>query len=317
MHRILVTGSRGKSSLVRLLFAGITARGLNTRARITGVLPRELAPAGEIVIVRNSHSHVLEMSWWLRQIPNDTEAVIMENSAVTPELQPLAARWLQPSLVVWTNAREDHQETWGIGQPAAEAALIRGVPQNAPLVVSEEIMRSPRLKTLLERRKTLIITAPCYENSFRMSNLSLARKALEYMGLFNEISDKAMSYLPPDIGDFRVFSPQNETSLAAAFSVNDIASTELLFSLLSWREEETSLIFSDRPDRPGRRASFNTFLKRNWREVKILRGRQKWEEIYAWIAEKQVFGCGSIAGAPLELLKQLVKGGCEWTIPDA
>ncbi len=41
-RRILVTGSRGKSSVVRLLYAAMQAAGLQTYARITGVVPREL-----------------------------------------------------------------------------------------------------------------------------------------------------------------------------------------------------------------------------------------------------------------------------------
>lgn len=316
-YRILVTGSRGKSSLVRLIFAGIAARRLNARARITGVLPRELTPTGERVITRNSHGHVLEMRWWLRQIADDTEAIVMENSAVTPELQPLAARWMHPSLIVWTNAREDHQEVWGRGRAAAEDALVRGIPSETPLVVCEEIMRSPRLKKLLEQREKTVVVAPYYEDNFRMSNLSLARKTLEHIGLLDETSDRAMVSLPPDIGDFRVFCPDAETLLAVAFSANDIESTEQLFSLLDWRVEDTSLIFSDRPDRPERRKSFASFLKRNWREVKLLRSPAKLEETYTWIKKKQVFGCGNIAGIPLELLNHLLKDNCKWIIPDA
>lgn len=315
-YRILVTGSRGKSSLVRLIFAGISAKGLNARGRITGVLPRELWSGGERIIARNSPGHIEEMRWWLKQIPRGTEAVIMENSAVSPELQPLAARWLKPSLVIWTNAREDHQEIWGRGREAAEDALLRGIPDDVPLIVGSEIVSSRRLREILERRGSPFAVADDYEN-FRLANLGLAKKTLEFIKLSCAEADRAMELLSPDVGDFRVFCARGGSLLAAAFSANDIASTELLFSSLGWKEEETTLLFSDRPDRPERRASFGAFFKRGWREV-IVSGRSAApSELCGWIRGKQVFGCGNIAGAPLELLRILIKEGCKWTIPGA
>lgn len=315
-YRILVTGSRGKSSLVRLVFAGISAKGLNARGRITGVLPRELLPGGERAIVRNSPGHIEETRWWLKQIPRGTEAVVMENSAVSPELQPLAARWLKPTLVIWTNAREDHQEIWGKGREAAEDALLRGIPEGVPLVVGSEIAASRRLPGILERRGSPVAVAEGHEN-FRLANLNLAKKALEFIKLSCAEADRAMESLPPDAGDFRVFFTNSGASLAAAFSANDIASTELLFSSLGWKEEETTLLFSDRADRPQRRASFGAFFKRGWREVVITDRSAGPGELCGLIRGKQVFGCGNIAGAPLELLQILIKEGCKWTIPGA
>lgn len=314
-YRILVTGSRGKSSLVRLLFSAIAAQGLNVRARITGVLPRELTAAGERLIVRNAPGHVEEMRWWLRQIPAGTEAVVMENSAVHPGLQPLAARWLRPTLVIWTNARSDHQEVWGAGRAAAEEALLSGIPQGIPLIAGAEITGSPRLKKLLAERRTQVIASDTEENNFRRANLLLARRALEFIGLSGEEPRRAMELLPPDIGDFRVFSLGGGACLASAFSANDACSTEHIFSLLGWNENETSVLFSDRGDRPLRRASFGPFLNRGWRETKILTGGAKTDALYEWLRGKKVFGCGNIAGVPLGLLQRLIEERCEWTIP--
>ena len=124
--RILVTGTRGKSSLVRLLHAGLLACGLRSCARITGVLPRELSPSGCRTIRRAAPAHVREMRWWLAQVPRGTDAVVMENSAVAPELQEAAGAWLRPTLVVWTTLRSDHAEAWGPGIEGAARALAKG-----------------------------------------------------------------------------------------------------------------------------------------------------------------------------------------------
>ncbi|HPI98954.1 MAG TPA: hypothetical protein PLV56_09425, partial [Synergistales bacterium] len=63
--KILVTGSRGKSSLVRLIHSALLANGIKAYGRITGVIPRELTPCGEVQILRTNGGHVEEMKWWL------------------------------------------------------------------------------------------------------------------------------------------------------------------------------------------------------------------------------------------------------------
>jgi hypothetical protein len=315
-YRILVTGSRGKSSLVRLIFAGLTASGVKTRGRVTGVIPRELHPGGERRIVRNSPGHVEEMRWWLRRIPGGTEAVVMENSAVLPDLQCLAALWLRPVLTVWTNAREDHQDAWGTGSDAAFSALLRGVPEEGTLLLGAEL-GTDRLKQLLKERKGLVFALERDGRNYRESNLFLAEKALDLLGFSSERAKSAIRGLPPDIADFRVFRLQNDTLLAAAFSANDLRSTEHLFSLLEWAEVETSVLFADRNDRRARRDSFAPFLGRRWREVRVAGGREDPCEVIGWMRGKQVFGCGNVGGFPLEIFLALEKEGCEWTIPAA
>jgi hypothetical protein len=293
---------------------------METRGRITGVLPRELRPGGERRIVRNSPGHVEEMRWWLRQIPRETEAVVMENSAVQPDLQGLAAQWLRPVLTVWTNAREDHQDAWGFGPDAAFFALLRGVSDEGTLLLGAEL-GTERIKTCLVRRKSPVFVLEKDGRDYRESNLLLAEKALDLLGFSSERASAAMRGLPPDIADFRVFHLQDGTQLAAAFSANDLRSTEYLFSLLGWPESETSVLFSDRSDRRARRNSFAPFLARRWREVRVSDGRQglcgtrKTRQITEWMTGKRVFGCGNVAGFPLEILLALEKEGCEWTIP--
>jgi hypothetical protein len=326
-YRVLVTGSRGKSSLVRLICAGLGADGTQTRGRVTGVIPRELffgsgsgpAHGGERRIVRNSPGHVEEMRWWLRQIPRGVEAVVMENSAVQPDLQGLAALWLRPVLTVWTNAREDHQDAWGPGPEAAFSALLRGVPEEgrSSLLLSAEL-GAGRLACRLEGRKGPVFALEKDGRDYRESNLLLAEKALDLLGFSSDRARAAMRALPPDVADFRVFRLEDGTRLAAAFSANDLQSTEHLFSLLGWAEAETSVLFADRDDRSARRESFAPFLARRWREVRVADKREDPRAVTGWMGGgKKVFGCGNVAGFPLEILLSLQKEGREWTLPGA
>lgn len=279
---------------MRLITAGLSEIGLNVRGRITGVLPRELTPTGERVITRHAPGHVEEMRWWLRGVPADVDAIVMENSAVSPDLQHLAALWLNPTLVVWTNSRPDHQDAWGDGEQAAMRALSRGIPFGCPLV-SGDALNS--------------------QSGYRASNIALAEAALETMGFLCDKARAAMRALGPDIADFRVFDLGDGAMLATAFSANDLESTTNLFSLLGWDSSETCVLYSDRRDRPARLRSFASFLSRPWREVRVLRGREKEDEVTEWTRGKRVFGCGNVAGLPLRIIVKLIGGGRRWTMP--
>lgn len=301
---------------MRLILAGLLAGGINARGRITGVLPRELSSAGERVILRNAPGHVEEMRWWLSHVSRETEAIVMENSAVDPQLQPLAAQWLQPTCTVWTNAREDHQEVWGRGGEAAVRALAEGIPDEGALVLGAELSGHSYLSERLKKRRGAVVQTSLQGSDYRGENAALALRALESLGLGGECVRLALESLPPDIADFRVFN-MGESHLATAFSANDLQSTQQLFSLLGWRAEETTLLYADRADRSARRRSFAPFLALPWKKVRFAAQGERVEALWEWIkGEERVFGCGNVAGAPLELLEILLRSGVPWVLPN-
>lgn len=330
-HRILVTGSRGKSSLVRLLCAGLEACGVSPWGRITGVLPRQIGPGGERLIERTAPAHVEEMRWWLGQVPPGA-SVVLENSAVAPDLQPLAARWLVPCLVVWTNARPDHPEAWDPGEEGAARALAAGIPEGCPVAAGREAL--PWVRRLLPRSplREARPEEPLFgEAPFGAENRGLALAALEGLGLDGASARRGMVALPPDVADYRVL-PLGAARLASAFAANEPESTERLFEATGWTPEETTLLYHHRPDRPGRLAAFLPWIvRRPWREVVFSRDRSFWgrfaprrgpgglgtwrdltggEDLARWVESRgRVFGCGNVAGSPLELLRTRREGG--------
>ena len=318
MLRVLVTGSRGKSSVVRLLQAAFSACGLESRARITGVVPRELGPGGERLIERAAGGHVGEMRWWLRGLPSSTEAVILENSAIAPELQDLAGRWLDPDLTLFTSAVPDHQEAWGPGSKAAAAALADGVPAGGAVILPSALEEDTWLRGLFARRDCRPEFAPPLEvdaDGYRAVNQGLALAAGRRLGLDEAVASKAMKALAPDGYDFRL-ARRDGADWALAFSANDITSTRSLFDDLGWNEAETRLIYNHRRDRPLRLKSYAAWLgKRPWREVLIVGdrparcpgGARFWRLrgpgalLALGRPGDRLFGCGNIAGSPLDL----------------
>ena len=317
--RVLVTGSRGKSSIVRLLHTTFGDAGLTAYARITGVVPRELGPGGSHAISRPAGAHVGEMHWWLRQLPRTTQAIVMENSAISPDLQGLAGRWLRPDITVLSNTLPDHQEAWGPSSASAAEVLTRGIPRGGRVVLPDSLEADKQLQALLRKRhcETLFaVPVPGIAPAHQAVNLGLALATSKQLGLEAEPSLQAMLAMPGDNYDFQVIEHEGG-ELAMAFSVNDITSTRALFESLQWTEQETRLVYNHRADRPARLKSFMDWLNRSaWREVLIIgdrplrrtgkaryrKVREKAELLDLLLPGERVFGCGNIAGVPMTLV---------------
>jgi len=313
--RILVTGSRAKSSVVSLLHCAIQAIGKHAYARITGIVPCELGPSGRKTILRSAPAHVEEMRWWLKQLPAATDAIIMENSAITPELQDLAGRWLKPNISVLTNTQPDHQEVWGPTTTSATEVLLQGLPKKGLVVVPAKLQSQKSLLLLLQNRGCQPVFAPpspAAQKGYKADNMGLALAVIEQLQLATAQAQQAMLDMPPDRYDFHVANYAG-AELAMAFAANDISSTRRLFRTLSWSKEETRLIYNHRADRPERLKSFVHWLTHSsWREVLIIGDKPKMKlsaSRYLKLKNEKslkgvfnpgdrIFGCGNISGLP-------------------
>lgn len=312
--RILVTGSRGKSSLVRLLAAALEGAGISAAGRITGVLPRELFRGKETLILRSGPGSVEEMRWWLRSLPGETKGAVLENSAVDPELQGLAWRWMKPSCTVLTNVRPDHEEVWGRGEGAAAAALCGGIG-GGPVILPRSVASVPAVSLLLGMKGCELF--PCPDGAgFRENHLSLVSGVCSFLGLDGPKTLAAAREVAPDIADFRIFR-EGKGMLASAFSANEPESTESLFQSAGWEREETTVLYNSRKDRIARLRSFLPWLTgHSWKRVAVTGSRPLFlpsgaeflslrepEDLGVFVAsEGKVFGCGNVAGVPLEYL---------------
>lgn len=321
-RRVLVTGSRGKSSIVRYLHAAMQDAGLQSYARITGVAPRELGPEKTQTISRSSGAHVEEMRWWLKGLPASVQGIVLENSAITPDLQGLAGRWLQPEITVLSNVLPDHQEVWGPTSECAAKVLTSGIPRESQVLIPDDLKSDLYLLELLKQRGCKVNFAePVVEAgaNYQANNLGLALAAIERLGFAKAPALQSMLDLQQDKYDFGVVN-NGGAELAMAFSANDISSTRTLFRSLSWSEEETRLIYNHRMDRPARFQSFLDWLNNTrWREVLVIGDKPKMKHCSArYLPIKsaegllqlfkpgdRIFGCGNIAGLPMALASVL------------
>jgi hypothetical protein len=133
--RIHVNGTRGKSSVARLIAAGLRHAGIRTCCKTTGTLPRMIMPDGaEYPVFRPSRANVIEQ---LRivgaAVEADSEALVLECMALIPYLQWLCEdKLVRATHAVITNAREDHLDVMGPGGRDVAKALAGMVPANRP-----------------------------------------------------------------------------------------------------------------------------------------------------------------------------------------
>src|SRR5215510_904106 len=87
--RIHVNGTRGKSSVTRLIAAGLREGGLVTCAKTTGTLARMILPNGrEVPIFRPAGANVIEQKRIVAAAAaHGADALVIECMALQPELQ--------------------------------------------------------------------------------------------------------------------------------------------------------------------------------------------------------------------------------------
>lgn len=141
--RVMVTGSRGKSSTVRLIHAALSAGGIPTIAKMTGTASRELDTDGrEYPTVRLGQVSILEMLEVVhraeRRDSPAPQAIVLECMAVSPDLIEVCAKdVVRPQVTVITNALWDHLEEQGTALTDIAISLSRSIHGTEVVVTSE------------------------------------------------------------------------------------------------------------------------------------------------------------------------------------
>jgi hypothetical protein len=139
--RIHVNGTRGKTSVTRLLAAALREAGLRTVGKVTGDEPRLILPDGtERLIRRRGPARIQEQLWFVRQAAAwQAEAIVVECMALAPDLQRVSeARMIRSTIGVITNVRPDHFEVMGEDLDAVAAALAGTIPRQGVLVTADQ-----------------------------------------------------------------------------------------------------------------------------------------------------------------------------------
>lgn len=251
--RVHVNGTRGKSSVTRLIAAGLRAGGIRTFAKTTGTMARMIRPDGqEFDVYRVGHPNVIEQTRIVRRaVETGADALVLECMAVTPELQPLCELRLVKSTVgVITNARADHLDVMGptvddVAHVLAQTAPVRGV------LFTAERERAPILAAVARARgSTIEITDAALVSDAELSafayfehaeNVALALAVCGHLGVARATALAGMQSARPDPGAlqrYTVITGLKQVTFVNAFAANDPDSTALIWQRLGFDRPE-------------------------------------------------------------------------------
>ncbi len=112
--KIIVEGTRGKSSTVIILEEMMRGLGKKTFAKVTGEeIPLIIYNGIIIPLYRKQHSVLLDYETIPTILNFDIDAVVLENQAITPYTMRYLHQILRPQHVIIPNIRLDHNETLG------------------------------------------------------------------------------------------------------------------------------------------------------------------------------------------------------------
>jgi len=245
--RIHVNGTRGKSSVTRLIGAGLRAGGISNITKVTGTFPRLIIEDGtETYIHRKGSANIIEQLSIVRfAASRKVKALVMECMALQPQYQTITEHhMIHANIGVMTNIRMDHTDVMGHTIEEIAETLGRTIPANQHLFTSENIIPGT-LKKMADKRNTIthFIDAQSVTmdemKGFRYiehrENVSLALAVCMHLGIDRDIALKGMYSAIPDEGVlmvFRVEAFKKEMVFYNAFAANDPDSTFLVWKKL-------------------------------------------------------------------------------------
>jgi poly-gamma-glutamate synthase PgsB/CapB len=274
--RIWVNGSRGKSSVTRLIAAGLRAQGKKVIAKTTGTEPR-------LINDNNQENRIIRLG-----LPNIREqirvfnlaaaerpdAIVLECMALRPDLQKIESMQIvHPTAVVITNVRPDHLDVMGPSTKDITKTFVNAIPENCILFTNEQILPD-NLPHKLNKNNTKIFqtdTAQVSDTVMRKfpyiehkENVGLALAVCKHFGANEATALKAMQNVTPDPGALQ----QHEINLSGkrvtllnAMAANDPESTQRIWQIINKEYPEINILINCRDDRIDRSLQFAGLIK--------------------------------------------------------
>ncbi len=267
--RVHVNGSRGKSSVSRLIAAGLRGGGLRVVAKTTGSAAMVVHTDGsETPVRRRGAPNIREQLAVMREaVREGCQALVIECMAVRPDLQQACEHHIvQASHGVITNVRPDHLEVMGPTMEDVAASLARTVPRRSRFFHAEEAYAdflAARAQTLGSSCVQAVADAVSSEEMTGFAyvefpeNVALALAVCESAGVPREQALAAMYRVRPDVGAMTIWTlatSKGPLTFVNGFAANDAMSYVRIWQRLRLAERtaDVVLVFNNRADRMRR-----------------------------------------------------------------
>ncbi|MCX6576755.1 MAG: poly-gamma-glutamate synthase PgsB, partial [Candidatus Aminicenantes bacterium] len=238
--RICVTGTRGKSSVTRLIASVLREAGYKTLAKTTGSKPMLILTDGmEKKIGRAGRPSILEQKKVLRTAAeSQSAAAVIEMMSIKAEcLRAESEKLLKPHVLIITNVRLDHLEDMGGTKPEIAKSLAAAITGGSTVFVPEEEL-FPVFEEAAERTGSKIVRIP---KTLRRQesvqeprgaghefeeNQTIALAVADYLKIDREAAWRGIEKARPDFGSLKVFKvrlddPARTSYMASLFAAND------------------------------------------------------------------------------------------------
>jgi poly-gamma-glutamate synthase PgsB/CapB len=292
---IAVTGTRGKSSVARMLAAVLRESGRRVLAKTTGSEAAFILPDGsERQIRRRGLPSIIEQKRVIRLAAQlGVDSAVVEVMSIHPENHVVETRrLLTPDLVLVTNFRVDHTAAVGETREAVAAALALNVPRGARAFVPQSECL-PAFRLPVEARGGEVVEVPTGSAAAVLGggpdgllrpfggNLDLVCAAARALEIEDRAIREGVRRSGGDIGSLRIWRYREDGSngegdwqqscfLVNAFAVNDPESTGLVLdgvtAALSLGPERCVGLLNLRADRGDRTLQWVTALREGFLE---------------------------------------------------
>tara|TARA_B100000989_G_scaffold290793_1_gene264382 strand:- start:638 stop:1822 length:1185 start_codon:yes stop_codon:yes gene_type:complete len=269
--RIHINGTRGKSSVTRLVAAGLREGGLRTFAKTTGTAPRVIDSEGKDRIIHRLRlpsigEQVRLLSYFSVQKP---DAVVIECMAVQPQYQWIAEHKMVKSHIgVITNVRPDHLDEMGPTDEDVAHSLCNTVPVNSILITAED-QKPDILSEVAKQNGTRFIKSDTssikkheldgFNYMEHPANIAVALDVCKEAGVNRSTALKGMHKVQPDSGALVAWNldvNNKNVRFVNGMAANDPVSTLQIWNFIIERfvtdKETTCVFFNSRDDRPVR-----------------------------------------------------------------
>lgn len=259
-HVVHVNGTRGKSTVTRLIAAGLRAGGLRVVCKTTGTDPIVSdADGSEHPIRRIAPSNIREQLRILhRAAAQHADVLVAECMAVQPALQHTAQHeMLCADIGVITNVRLDHTDVMGDTLEQIALSLCNTVPAGGALFTAEQHMTAILADAAAAQQSAFFPVRPDgSEPDFDFAeNIALALAVCEHLGVPRAAALEGMrgfSRDPYALSLWRV----GGSIFVNALSVNDTDSTRAVYDAVRARLRQpvrrVVFLFNNRIDRGSR-----------------------------------------------------------------
>ncbi len=264
--RILVNGTRGKSSVTRLIAAGLRAGGIRTVAKVTGTRPRFiLGDHLEKPVRRIGKAGIAEQLRMVRLARSmAAEALVIENMSLDPQYQRIEnQRLVRPTHSVVTNVRADHLDVMGPTVKDVARSFRRALPAHGVLFTAERTYLAELRRTGRGNREVVLADPETvsdremygFEYVEHKENVALALAVCASVGVDRQAALAGMKRSLPDSGVLRIHQLAVKGSrfeFVNALAANDPDSIGMLWNMVKNRSQDRIVLVNCRRDRQDR-----------------------------------------------------------------